>query len=259
MTDIIKEHMLSNFEKGVRFDGRKFDEYRKVSVEYGVSAKSAEGSAMVTIGDTVVVAGVKLEVGTPFPDTPDQGALMVNAELLPLSSPKFEAGPPSIYSIELSRVIDRAVRESHYVDFEKLCIKKAEKCWIVMIDIYPLNDAGNLWDAAALAALAALKDAKYPEFDGEKIDYSKKTKTSLPLTHMPISITVMKIGNKIIIDPTTAEEEVIDSRLTVGISEEGEVCSMQKGGNQGLTIEEIDTMVELVIKKAKELRSVFKK
>ncbi len=45
-----------------------------------------------------------------------------------------------------------------------------------MIDIYPLNDAGNLWDAGALAALAALKDAKYPEFDGEKVDYSKKTK-----------------------------------------------------------------------------------
>src|SRR3989338_5346357 len=164
MIRVVRDHIRSLAEKGAREDGRDFLEYRKpIKIEYGVSSKSAEGSARVTIGDTEVVAGVKLEVGEPFPDTPDEGVLMVGAELLPLSNPEFESGPPSIDSIELARIIDRGIRESKCIDFSKLCIKKGEKVWMVFIDIYPINDSGNLFDAASLAALAALKDAKFPE------------------------------------------------------------------------------------------------
>src|SRR3989338_2540572 len=153
--------MLAKMNK--REDGRNFDQYREpISVEYAVSEKSAEGSARVTIGDTVVVAGVKLELSKPYPDTPDEGSIMINVELLPLSSPEFEAGPPSINSIELARVVDRGIRESKAIDFKKLCIKPGEQMWTVIIDIYPINAAGNLFDACALAALAALRDAKFP-------------------------------------------------------------------------------------------------
>jgi len=193
---MIKDHIVSLLAKDMREDGRKLTEYRKpITIEYGISAKSAEGSARVFIGDTEVVAGVKLEVGKPFPDTPDDGVLMVNAELLPLSNPEFESGPPSIGSIELARVVDRGIRESHMIDTEKLCIKKGEKVWIACIDIYPINDAGNLFDAAALAALAALKDARFPEYDEKegKVDYSKKSKNKLPLAKEAVEITVIKI------------------------------------------------------------------
>lgn len=258
MITVNREHIISFFDKGFREDSRKFEEYRKITVEYGISSKSAEGSAKVTIGDTVVVAGVKLDVGTPYPDSPDEGALMVNAELLPLSSPEFEPGPPSIDSIEISRVTDRVIRESKCIDFKKLCIEKGEKCWMILIDIYPLNNDGNLFDAAALAALAALKDTKFPEFDGKKIDYSKKTNKSLPLLHIPVSCTVRKIGNSIFVDPLPSEELVTEVRLTVGVMEDGKLCSMQKGDDLGLTIDEVDKMVELAIKKSKELRGMLK-
>ena len=117
---MIKDHIISLLAKDMREDGRKLTEYRKpIKIEYGISPKSAEGSSRVMIGDTEVVAGVKLEVGKPFPDTPDDGVLMVNAELLPLSNPDFESGPPSIASIELARVVDRGIRESHMIDTEK--------------------------------------------------------------------------------------------------------------------------------------------
>src|SRR3989339_530262 len=116
-----KDYIISIAKKGVREDGRAFEEYRQpVKVEYAISGKAAEGSAKVTIGDTVVIAGVKLEVGKPYPDTQDQGTLMVNAEFTPLASPEFEPGPPSIDSIELARVVDRGIRESHVIDFHKL-------------------------------------------------------------------------------------------------------------------------------------------
>ncbi len=259
MVNESKKYIQSLLQKGLREDGRKLDEYRNVEVEYGVSAKSAEGSARVKIGNTEVVAGIKLEVGEPFPDKPDEGTIIVNMELLPLSSPDFESGPPGVGSIELSRVVDRGIRESKAIDFKKLCIKAGEKVWLLFIDIYPINDDGNLFDAAALAGLAALKDAKYPVYDEEteKIKYDEKTDKQVPLENMPMACTVLKIDDKFIIDPSVEEEKAADARLTAVSLENGNLCAMQKGGNKPLTPEELAQMVELSITKAKELRKGF--
>ena len=258
MTSITKQHILTTLEKGQRLDGRKLDEYREVTIEYGISSKSAEGSARVKIGKTEVVAGVKMEIGTPYSDKLDEGTIMVNIELLPLSNPDFESGPPSIESIELSRVIDRAIREGHAIDFKKLCIRSGEKMWMVVIDLYPINDAGNLYDAGALAAIGAIKDVKFPKLQDDKIIYGELTNKKLPLGPVPISCTLIKIGDKILVDPTLKEWEVADARLTMGMLEDGTLCSLQKGGDTPLTIEEIDQMVGIATKKTKELRKVLK-
>lgn len=260
MVNESKKYVESLLQKGLREDGRKPDEYRSIKIEYGISAKSAEGSARVRIGETEVVAGVKMEVGEPFPDKPDEGTIVVNAELTPLASPEFESGPPDVSSIELSRVVDRGIRESKTLDFKKLCIKEGEKVWLVFIDIYPINDAGNLFDAAALAAFAALKDAKFPGYDEEteKVKYDEKTKKSLPLGNMPMACTVLKINGKFIVDPTNKEEEAADARLTVASLDNGNLCAMQKGEDEPLSAEDINQMVELSLAKAKELRKVFK-
>src|SRR5689334_9483200 len=97
-----KKKIIDFMDKGLRLDGRGADDFRKAKVEYGIT-KSAEGSARVTLGETIVIAGVKMEVSKPYPDTPNQGGLMVGAELLPLSSPEFESGPPSEWAIEVAR------------------------------------------------------------------------------------------------------------------------------------------------------------
>src|SRR3989338_8961609 len=135
-----------------RLDGRTLHEYRQpIKIETGISW-TAEGSAMVQIGKTVVMAGVKLSIEKPYNDTPDEGGIMVNAELLPLSSPEYEPGPPGIKAVELARVIDRGIREAKAIDLKKLCTTPGEKAWFVTIDIITINDAGNLFDAAGLAA-----------------------------------------------------------------------------------------------------------
>ena len=69
-----KQHLKNWLSKGIRYDGRKLLDYREVQIDYTIS-KSAEGSARVKIGETEVLAGVKLSLGTPYPDTPDQGCL----------------------------------------------------------------------------------------------------------------------------------------------------------------------------------------
>ena len=250
----MKQHLIDSLKKGVRFDGRKKDEFREVKVEYDV-APSAEGSSRVTIGDTEVIAGVKLSVEKPYPDAQDKGMLMVNAEFMPMASPEFESGPPSIRSIELARVVDRGIRESEAIDVKKLCIEKGEKVWSVGIDVITINDAGNLMDAAALAALTALKATHFPKMkkDGT-LDYKEKTKDSLPLMKEPISITVHLIGDQIIADPSVKEEANSDARITVASLDEKTICALQKGGRKALSEEEIDEMFNLALKKAAELR-----
>ena len=250
----LRNHIIGLLNANTRLDGRKLTEYRKpVEVEYGV-VKTAEGSARVKIGETEVMVGVKLDVGEPYPDTPDEGTIIVGAELLPMSNPDFELGPPGIQAIELARVVDRGIRESKALDFKKLCIEKGGKIWMVVIDICPINDAGNLFDVSSLAALAALKDTKYPEFDGEKVDYKTKTDKKLQLEKIPIAVTVIKIGDKFIVDPDTEEEKAVDARLTVSSIEDGTLCAMQKGGDFPLTMEDVDKMLDIGIEKAKELR-----
>ncbi len=260
MTRMMHDHIATLLQKDLREDGRKPLEYRKpIKVEYDISPKSSEGSAKVTIGDTVVIAGVKLEVGTPFPDSQDEGNLMVNVELTPLSNPEYELGPPGAEAIEYARVVDRALREGHALDTKKLCIKEGEKVWTVIVDLYPINDAGNLFDAFSLAALAALKNACFPTFDKktEKIDYKKKTKTALPLEHLPVEVTVIKINGKCILDPTIEEWKSVDARLTVGVLENGTICAMQKGGPKALTTDEIGKMIDIATEHTAKLRKLL--
>ena len=254
-----KKHIENLLNRGSRLDGRTLTDYRKpLSLESGF-IKTAEGSARVIIGDTDVIVGVKMAVEKPYPDTPDKGNLMVSAELTPLSNPEFESGPPSIEAIELSRVIDRGIRESKMIDVEKLCIEKGEKVWSIMIDICPINDAGNLFDAGAIGAIAALKSTRFPEYDGSQIDYKKHTDQKLPLNKIPISVTVIKIGNHLIIDPLSEEEAVIDSRLTVVTREDGKICALQKGGKGSISSEVLNEMINLGIEKSKELKKLLNK
>ncbi|MEM7813946.1 MAG: exosome complex protein Rrp42 [Candidatus Aenigmatarchaeota archaeon] len=245
--------------RGKRIDGRPFDAYRDVKIETGIIT-SAEGSAHVKLGETEVIVGVKLEVGTPYPDSPDEGVLTCSAELVPLASPEFESGPPGEEAIELARVVDRAIRESKCIDMKRLCIKAGEVVWMIYVDIDVLNDDGNLIDAACIAAVAALASARLPKLvvDGDKyeVDYSVHEER-LPLGGIPISTTFAKIGPAIAADPNIAEIKAMAARLTVGtIDKEREIklCSMQKGGECGLRLEEVDKIIDMAVAKGEELR-----
>lgn len=247
--------------QGKRLDMRGLTEYRKpIHVELNISW-TAEGSAKVQIGDTVVMAGVKLAIEKTYNDTPDEGGIMVNAELLPLSNPDYESGPPSIKSIELARVIDRGIREAKAIDLKKLCVKAGEKAWFVTVDIITINDSGNLFDAAGIAALAALKSAYFPTVDPATgaIDYKHKTKEKLPLLKEPVPVTVYKIGGNLLVDPTLEEEEAYDARLTVTTDEHGVISALQKGGPAPLTSDEISQIIDLAVEKARFLRTELNK
>ena len=259
---IVNKNLISDLAKqGKRMDGRGFLDYRQpIKIETDISW-TAEGSCQVQIGDTVVMAGVKLSLEKPYNDTPDQGGIMINAELKPLSSPEYESGPPGIKAIELSRVTDRGIREAKAIDMKKLCVTPGEKAWFVIIDIVTINDAGNLFDASGLAVMTALKAARFPVVDEATgaINYKEKTDKPLPLVKEPLPITVYKINGQLVVDPTAEEEHAYEARLTVAADSNGIISAMQKGGEWPLTVEEIGKMVDISIEKSKFLREELNK
>ncbi|MEK6891334.1 MAG: exosome complex protein Rrp42 [Nanoarchaeota archaeon] len=241
-----------------RFDKRGLDEFRDIYIELGLS-KKAEGSAKVKIGKTEVWVGVKLDLAEPYPDSPDKGNLVVTAELTPLSNSRYEYGPPKFEAVEIGRLVDRGIRESKYIQLDKLCIKKGEKVWNIFIDIYSINDEGNLLDAAFIATLAALKDAKIPYYDEEndKIDYDKDSKKKIPLNEekMPLNFGVYQIGDFIFLDPTIEEESASEGKLVLAVTPENpiRICSMQKGDTLEIEAEKFSEMLDLVEAKHKVL------
>lgn len=239
---------------GKRMDGRGLEEYREIIVKTGVLEKT-EGSAEVYLGNTRVLVGVKVGIGTPFEDTPDKGVLMCNAEFTPVASPAFEPGPPDEQSIELARVVDRGLRSAEILDFSKLCLIPGKEVYLVHVDIYVLNYDGNLIDASALAAITALNAAKrsvYKVVEGEIV--LTKRKQALKVRRTPVAVTMVKIGESIIVDPSADEEEVMDTRLTVTVDEDGNVCTIQKSGSDGFTLEEIKKGIKIALERAVENR-----
>jgi exosome complex component RRP42 len=234
ISHIDREFIADLLKKGERLDGRAFNEYRELQIEANVVPAKAEGSSLVRLGDTSVVAGVKVLVGEPYPDSPDEGVIMVTAEMSPIASPLFELGPPKEDAIELARIVDRGVRESNMVDAKGLCIEEGKKVYMVFADVYPLEYDGNLIDASSIAVNVALLTTKFPEM---KVEEKHLVATgeikSLPVTNIAVEHTVVKIGTNLILDPILKEEFVQDCRLTMAIDEKNNFTALQKGGGTG--------------------------
>ncbi len=252
ITDVRKDYILSKIRDGERVDGRAFDEFRKIEIETGVIEK-AEGSALVKLGNTQVIVGVKMQVGEPFPDSPDKGIIITNAELVPLASPIFEPGPPDENSIELARVVDRGIRESEAIDLSKLCIEEGKKVWIIFIDIHALDDDGNLLDASAIAAISALLNTRVPaERFGVGEDFP------LPVRNLPVAVTSMIIEDKILVDPSKDEKSVSNSFITITTDVDDNIVSIQKSGSYLLKEEKFYEVLDISIEKAREIRELLK-
>ncbi|MDF2954704.1 MAG: Exosome complex RNA-binding protein Rrp42 [Candidatus Alkanophagales archaeon MCA70_species_2] len=248
LDEIRKDYLFNLVRRGKRIDGRGFHDFRELHIRTNVISK-AEGSAWVELGLTEVLVGVKLQPGEPFPDTPDKGVIITNAELVPLASPMFEPGPPDENGVELARVVDRGIRESGALNLEKLCIEEGEKVWIVFIDVHVLNHEGNLIDASALGAIAALATTRIP---CER--YGLGNDEKLPVRDLPVSVTAVDIAGEVLIDPNLYEESAASCRLTVISNTDGTISAMQKGGTGGLSPEITKKTVKVAVECAKDIR-----
>jgi exosome complex component RRP42 len=262
MSLIKKDFIRGLLKDGKREDGRGPMEYRPLSIHTGYVSR-AQGSARVKLGNTQVVAGVKIQLEKPYPDTPNRGNFMTSAELNPIASPNFEPGPPRIEAIELARVTDRALRESGIMDFEALAVVPGEKVWAVFVDLHILDYDGNLFDACSIAGVAALLSAKLPAIDPKSKEqvFADGKDRPLPIheENAAFSTTFAKVAGTIVADPHLYEELIAETRVTIGLDTAGNVRAMQKGGHGSWTVDEIKELRRTSQKLGKEIFAKIKK
>jgi exosome complex component RRP42 len=249
-----KLQMKDLISSGRRLGGRTFNESRPLSIEINVVQK-ANGSAWVKLGNTEVVAGVKVETGEPFEGLENKGALIVSAEVLPTASPFVEPGPPDEETIELARVVDRGIRESEMLALDKLALIPGKIVYTVFVDCSIINTDGNLFDATSYAVVLALLTSKFPiyEIKDEKVIDTGKVQDP-PINTVPVSITFARIGDSLMLDPTTEEEVCMDARITLTTNSDGEYTAVQKGSNGYLTKEQVLQAADIAMTKGQELR-----
>ena len=260
LSEIREENIVDLLNQEKRVDDRAFDEYRDININTDYISK-AEGSAMVSVGATTAVAGVKASTTAPFSNSPDEGIIITNTELLAIASRNFEYGPPNKFAVEISRVVDRAIREAPLIDLKDLCIIEDSKCWKLNIDIYILDFDGNIMDAACLAAVCALLTTKLPAINtvnGEvNVDYDNLIK--LPVKNKSVLCSVAKLYDQLLVDPSAVEESLMDSCISIAFREDGSMCAIQKCGFDVFTIEEVRNAINIAYKKSRELFSIIDK
>jgi exosome complex component RRP43 len=180
-------------EPQVRPNGRKTLEFRQPVINTG-SLTHSNGSAVVRVGDTAIVCGVRGEIllASDIPHAPSEdlqeedliqelGLLVPNIELSTGCSPAHLPGnPPSTLAQSLSYRVSALLQDSRCIDPSSLCIRYTEPnaddedtdadprvvmkaYWTLYIDVLCLALDGNAFDAAWLAIVAALRDTTLPK------------------------------------------------------------------------------------------------
>ena len=176
---------------------------------------------------------------------------MCSAEVRPVAGRHWEAGPPSPESIELGRVVDRGIRESGCIDVDELCIIPGERAWQVILDLFAVSDDGNLFDAFALAGIAALRTAVVP---AERYEVGEDY--PLPVSKTPIMCSYHKVGGRYVLDADKREELGGDERIHITLGDDGHVHSLQKGLKGIFSAAEFSEIMEHALTRCAELREI---
>ncbi|KAF7284852.1 hypothetical protein GWI33_021495 [Rhynchophorus ferrugineus] len=232
----------------IRPDCRQLSAFRPVIINVD-SIKTADGSAIVKIGRTTVVCGIKAEICRPKPETPRQGFLVPNVDLPPLCSSKFKSGPPSDQAQVLTQIIADILENSRCINLEQLCIFPDKIAWCLYADIICLDYDGSLIDACALALISCLKVVTLPEveydpgLDKQQVNLEKRSPLNISCTFVATTFAIF--DDKLILsDPSSEEENLSAGTLTVVTSDE-ELCYMHKPGGSPLNEEQITKFISI--------------
>ncbi|KAG8216539.1 ribosomal protein S5 domain 2-type protein, partial [Butyriboletus roseoflavus] len=222
--------------EGVRPDGREPREWRDVSINVG-SITTANGSALVRMGKTIIVCGIKAEIAEPELDAPDLGFIVPNIDLPAICSPKFKPGPPSEEAQVLSERLNDALVRSNILPLCTLCISSGRAVWCLYVDATCLNYDGNAFDATLVAIIAALGNTTLPQatFDPDTTTTMCSRTIRVPLSlnknRRVVSLSFGCVGGStptLLADPTSFEEPLLTSAISIIVDVEGRVVSTER-------------------------------
>mmetsp|Transcript_12884 Transcript_12884/g.26727 ORF Transcript_12884/g.26727 Transcript_12884/m.26727 type:complete len:342 (-) Transcript_12884:732-1757(-) len=285
-----KEYVETFWKQQTRPDGRLFSQARPTLMQKGPLHHTAvDGSALVTLGDTRILASVTCGVGQST-TSPPRGDIAVT-----LSFPCGQEATHNMAAAPLEAYLERLWMETIPLEQLSLSFLKdntstatnnntsnvALLAMRLQISLQVLHAAGNLWDATILASVAALVDTTLPNLHYNattgRVERQSGGRRSLQLPILPLPLTlgvyhVPSTNNNNrndttstthwMVDPTLLEEASghLASALTVvvnGANDKFEIVSLEYSGASppALSVEQhVLVALHMAQARAQELR-----
>jgi exosome complex component RRP41 len=220
-------------DKGIRCDGRKINEPRRIMIKAGV-LKNANGSAYIEFGENKILAGVfgPRDVHPKHLANTDRGILRCRYHMQPFSVGERKNPAPSRREIEISKVIKEALEPAVMLEnFPRTVVD-------VFIEI--LQADGGSRCAALDAAAVALADA------------------GIPMRDMVSACAAGKVADTIVLDINNEEDQEGQADMPVAYMPNlGKITLIQLDGV--LTPQEYEKCVNTALEGCKLVYEVQKK
>ncbi|KAJ2999631.1 Exosome complex component RRP45 [Globomyces sp. JEL0801] len=221
---MVKEKEVSNAERefihqsikeGLRNDNRGINDMRRVKIILGPQL----GQAQIVLGRTRVIANVSCEIVRPSGSSPTEGSIQFNTEFTSMASPLFEPDRTSELEVNLSRMLEKAMRKSRAIDTEGLCIVAGEK---------------------------------------HDVDEKSPISLSVHHIPICITFGFFDNGERHVIDPNWMEEQVQEGDITFVINVHREICTLSKAGGVPISMEKVLQCASIAGVKVAELNKILK-
>ncbi|KAM9846306.1 exosome complex component RRP43 [Aulostomus maculatus] len=255
------EYHRSFLKENCRPDGRELSEFRTTTLNIG-PISTADGSALVKLGNTTIICGIKAELANPTVEAPGKGFIVPNVDLPPLCSSRFRPGPPGEQAQAASQFMADVIESSEVIQTEDLCIDRGKLCWVLYCDIMCLDYDGNVLDACVIALLAALMNTQLPgvAINTESClpEVKSDERHKLKIHKHPVGASFCVFDDSIVIaDPTAEEEGLSTAQLTVVTDEDGRLCSVHKPGGTSLSGEKLQEFISRATARQREIQKLI--
>ncbi|KAJ8881175.1 hypothetical protein PR048_017648 [Dryococelus australis] len=174
-----------------------------------------------------------------FPNIEEMLLLMYCAHSSANATPAFEGRGGEELAVEISNSLARSYQSPQSFNLTALNIMPGQQCWKLYVDILILECGGNLFDAISLAVKAALFNTHIPQVkaasvDGGTVELNLSDDPfdcwRLDVSHTPVLMTLCKVGEHCILDPTGEEETCCAASAVVAVNPDARVTSVFKTG-----------------------------
>jgi ribonuclease PH len=220
----------------MRPDGRDHNQTRQVTIERNVN-KHAEGSVLITVGDTKVICTATIEEKVPpFLRGTGQGWITAEYSMLPRATPnrnqrESTKGKVGGRTMEIQRLIGRALRS--VVDLQGL----GERT--IWLDCDVIQADGGTRTTSITGAFVAMADALY-------MLVQKGTLNRIPLTDYLAAVSVGVVNDAAVLDLNYEEDSTAKVDMNVVMTGSGKYVEIQGTGEENpFSADELHQLLEL--------------
>ncbi len=226
-----------------RFDGRKKDEFRKVTFERDV-LKYAQGSCIITMGNTKVLCACTID-DTFVPEfRKEHGGGWIDAEysLMPASTHTRSSRKVNGRTVEIQRIIARAMRTA----CDPVLIGERT----IWLDCDVLQADGGTRTASITGAFVALYDALNGLVKEGKLKEN-------PIKKMVAAISIGVVEDEMLLDLCYEEDHIADVDMNFVMTEDGNFIEVQGTGEKvAFTKEMLNDFQDMAFEGVKKLTAL---